>query len=138
MNYNLEHENNVIEENDYFKAIVINNDGLFSKMNELEKDKYIDWLNRCKFIKDYGMIVQLNLKKYQKVEIVKRQPIIKYYVDFNGLAAYNDKGGYSFYGTIDLYKRSINAMISKDNTDKYEQLKTIYVYHLRKNEGKVK
>lgn len=84
-------------------------------------------------------MVQLNLKKYKKVEIKKKQPIEKYYVDFNGMASYNDSyGGFCFYGIIDLDNRSIDTMVSWDNTDKYEQLKTIYTYHLWKDGGKVK
>lgn len=139
MDYSLESVNDVIDENNFFKAIVFNDDGSFSKMDEKEKNKYIDWFNRCGFIQENGTIVQLNLKKYKKIEKKKKQLIENYFVDFNGMASYNDTyGGFCFYGVINLANRSIDTMVSWDNTDKYEQLKTIYTYHLWKNEGKVK
>ena len=112
-----------IENEQYYRAEIILDDGSHLFMMEDEKNHYYEMLRNCPVICD-NVIVQMSLKKKDML------------VEFNGLVAFKDKyGGFSTYGSIDLIRKRINLFISLNNDDRYDR----YIVSFDKlNKGKVK
>ena len=115
----------LIVEEQYFPAFNVIDDNTNAPMNYQERDKYLEILNNCLFIKENdGKIVKMKLTKKADILI------------FNGFVGYNNKfGGFSIEGIFDLIKQVITVNIYWTNTDEYET-KIISINELN-NKGKV-